>query len=103
VYNTDYEPGSTFKVERKMVPMWSAPRRITSRARNSYKIETLEGLQIGGRISSRHLRQFVPRRGTTLHALQEEWEIGLEELGREDIQEVDEDEVIETRRGRRFS
>jgi hypothetical protein len=63
----------------------------------------LEGLPIGGRVSSRHLRQFVPRRGTILHALQEELEIGLEKLGREDIQETDEDEVVGTRRGRRFT
>lgn len=102
VYNTDYEVGATFRVERKMVPMWSAPRRITSRSRNSYKIETLEGLPIGGRVSTRHLRQFVPRRSTILHALQEEWMAGLEELGREDIEEVEEDEAIEKRRGHRF-
>jgi hypothetical protein len=65
VYNTDYEMGTTFKVERKMVPMWSAPQRITSRSRNSYKIETLEGLPIGGQFSSRLLQQFVPRRSTS--------------------------------------
>jgi hypothetical protein len=29
--------------------------------------------------------------------------LGLEELGREDIEEGDEDEVLETRRGRRFN
>jgi hypothetical protein len=78
VYNQDFEPGTTFLVKRKMVPMWSAPRRITSQGRNSYKIETLEGLPIGGHISSRHLQQFVLRRGGLMHALQEEWDSGLE-------------------------
>jgi hypothetical protein len=86
VYNTDYEPGSTFWVKRKMVPMWSAPRRITSWARNSYKIEMLEGLPISRRVSSKHLQQFVLRRGTILHRLQDEWEVALEELGRDDIE-----------------
>jgi hypothetical protein len=102
VYNTDFEPGSTFLVKRKMVLMWSAPQCITSRARNSYKIKTLEGLPIGGRFSSRHLRQFVPRQGGLMHALQEEWEAGLEELGREDIEEADKYEVLEARHGHRF-
>ncbi|KAJ7028982.1 hypothetical protein C8F04DRAFT_1188085 [Mycena alexandri] len=37
-----------------------------------------------------------------MQALQDEWELGLEELGREDIEEADEDEVLEARRGRRF-
>ncbi|KAJ7352652.1 hypothetical protein DFH08DRAFT_632166, partial [Mycena albidolilacea] len=30
-YVTKYETGATFLIERKMVPMWSAPRRVTSR------------------------------------------------------------------------
>ncbi|KAF8187314.1 hypothetical protein K438DRAFT_1764931 [Mycena galopus ATCC 62051] len=89
-YETKYETGATFLVERKMVPMWSAPRRVTSRARNSYKIETLEGLLINGRFSSRLLWQFVPRRGTVLDKLQREWAAGLEELGIEDAED-DED------------
>jgi hypothetical protein len=45
----------TFKAKRKMEPKWSAPRRVTSRDRNSYKLETLEGLPIGNRFSSRRL------------------------------------------------
>ncbi|KAJ7187612.1 hypothetical protein GGX14DRAFT_580934 [Mycena pura] len=82
VYNTKYEAGATFLVERKMVSMWSAPRRITSRSQNSYKLETLEGLPLGSRWSSRLLRQFIPRRRSTLlHELQLEWARGLEELG----------------------
>jgi transposase InsO family protein len=61
----------TFKTDRKMEPKWSAPRRITSRDRNSYKLETLEGLPIGNRFSSRRLRRFIPRNGTALHEAQE--------------------------------
>jgi len=60
----------TFKVERKMEPKWSAPRRVTSRDHNSYKLETLEGLPIGNRFSSRQLRRFIPRNGTALHKAQ---------------------------------
>jgi hypothetical protein len=86
-YVMKYETGATFLVERKMVPMWSAPRRITSRAQNLYKIETLEDLPISGRFSSRLLRQFIPRRGTILDELQHEWVMGLEELRIEDIED----------------
>lgn len=89
-YTMKYETGTTFLVKRKMVLMWSAPRRITSRAQNSYKIETLKGLPISGRFSSRLLRQFIPRRGTILDELQREWAIGLEELGIADVED-DED------------
>jgi hypothetical protein len=68
VYRSDLD--FTFKTERKMVPKWSAPRRVTSRDRNSYKLETLEGLPIGNRFSSRRLRRFIPRTGTMLNEAQ---------------------------------
>ncbi|GLB38087.1 putative retrotransposable element Tf2 155 kDa protein type 1-like [Lyophyllum shimeji] len=69
VYRNDLD--YTFKVERKMEPKWSAPRRVTSRDRNSYSLETLEGLPIGGRFSSRRLRRFIPRNRTQLQEAQE--------------------------------
>jgi hypothetical protein len=50
VYRSDLD--FTFKAERKMEPKWSAPRRVTSRDHNSYKLETLEGLPISNRFSS---------------------------------------------------
>jgi hypothetical protein len=53
-----------------MEPKWSAPWRVTSRDRNSYKLETLEGLPIGNRFSSRRLRRFIPRNGTALQEAQ---------------------------------
>jgi hypothetical protein len=68
VYRSDLD--YTFKSIRKMEPKWSAPRRVTSRDRNSYKLETLEGLPIGGRFTARRLRRFLPRRGTALHEAQ---------------------------------
>jgi hypothetical protein len=68
VYRSDLD--FTFKAERKMEPKWSAPRRVTSRDRNSYKLETLEGLPISNRFSSRRLRRFIPRNGTALHEAQ---------------------------------
>ena len=61
-----------------------------SRDRNSYKLETLEGLPIGNRFSSRRLRRFIPRNGTALHEAQE----AIEELRGK--QETEEDKVIET-------
>ena len=39
--------------------------------KNSYQIETLEGLPIAGQFSSRQLRLFIPRKGTDLDELQE--------------------------------
>jgi hypothetical protein len=68
VYRSDLD--FTFKAEQKMEPKWSAPRQVTSRDRNSYKLETLEGLPIGNRFSSRRLRRFIPRTGTMLHEAQ---------------------------------
>jgi len=68
VYRSDLD--YTFLAIRKLEPKWSAPRRIISRTKNSYKLETLEGLPIGGRFSSRRLRRFIPRNGTSLQEAQ---------------------------------
>ena len=74
----------TFKTERKLLPRWSPPRRIVSRDRNSYHIETLEGIPISSTFSSRRLRRFLPRSGTQLAELQEELEARLREATKED-------------------
>jgi hypothetical protein len=75
VYRSDLD--FTFKTERKMLPKFSAPRRVVSRNRNSYQLETLEGFPIAGKFSSRRLRLFVPRKGTELEgvqaAIEKEW------------------------------
>jgi hypothetical protein len=67
----------TFKTERKMLPKFSAPRRVVKRNQNSYQLETLEGLPIAGKFSSRRLHPFVPRKGTELEevqaAIEKEW------------------------------
>jgi hypothetical protein len=82
VYRSDLD--FTFKTERKMVPKFSAPRRVISRNQNSYQIETLEGFPIAGKFSSRRLRLFVPRKGTELEeiqaAMEKEWR-DREEMG----------------------
>jgi hypothetical protein len=74
VYRSDLD--FSFRTERKMEPKWSAPRRVVSRERNSYTIQTLEGLPIAGWFSSRRLRRFIPRTGTSLaeaqHAVEAE-------------------------------
>jgi hypothetical protein len=87
VYRSDLD--FTFKAERKMEPKWSAPRRVTSRDRNSYKLETLEELPIGNRFSSRRLRRFIARNGTVLHEAQ----TAIEKIRND--QEVKEDTVQE--------
>jgi len=61
----------TFLAIRKLEPKWSAPRRVISRAKDSYKLETLEGLPI---CSSRRLRRFITRDGTSLREAQREVE-----------------------------
>ncbi|KAG2743091.1 hypothetical protein P692DRAFT_201809315 [Suillus brevipes Sb2] len=89
VYRSDLD--YTFKTERKLLPKWSVPRRITSRLRNLYKLETLEGVPLQGEYSARRLRAFTPRTGTTLAKKQEEYEKKLEER-RENTQESPEEE-----------
>ena len=75
VYRSDLD--FTFKTERKMLPKFSAPRRVVRRNQNSYQLETLEGFPISGRFSSRRLRLFVPQEGTELNrvqrAIEKEW------------------------------
>jgi hypothetical protein len=68
VYRNDLD--FTFKAERKLLPKFSAPRRVVSRIKNSYQLETLEGFPIAGRFSSRRLRLFIPRKGTDLDSIQ---------------------------------
>jgi hypothetical protein len=94
VYQSDLD--FTFKVERKMEPKWSAPRRVTSRDHNSYKLETLEGLPIGNRFSSWQLRRFIPRNGTALHEVQAAIEkLRSEQEAKDDtVQEAEGREVI---------
>ena len=68
VYRSDLD--YTFKTDRKLLPKFSAPRRVVSRNQNSYQLETLEGFPIAGKFSSRRLRQFIPRQGTELEKTQ---------------------------------
>jgi hypothetical protein len=70
VYRNDLD--MTFKTERKLLPKWSVPRRVTHREVNSYRLATLEGEEISGRFSARRLWEFVPKKGTKLAAEQEE-------------------------------
>jgi hypothetical protein len=72
VYRSDLD--DTFKTERKILPKWSPPYRITSKALNSYTIETLIGAPVNGRFSARRLRRFWPREGTELARAQKQVE-----------------------------
>ena len=83
VYRSDLD--YTFKTERKMLPKFSAPRRVLSRNQNSYQLETLEGFPIAGKFSSRRLRLFLPRKGTDLHNVQQAIEV--EWRKREDVED----------------
>lgn len=64
IYRSDLD--YTFKTERKLLPKWSTPQRITSRNLNSYTLETLSGDPVQGTFSARRLRRFTPLEGTRL-------------------------------------
>ncbi|KAG6839263.1 hypothetical protein C0991_004332 [Blastosporella zonata] len=68
VYRSDLD--YTFKMDRKLLPKWSIPRRVISRNVNSYELEDLNGLLLPGRFSTQRLRRFWPRLGTKLDAEQ---------------------------------
>jgi hypothetical protein len=91
VYRSDLD--FTFQTDRKLLPKFSAPRRVINRNQNSYQLETLESLPIAGRFSSRRLRLFIPRTGTELEGVQ----AAIEKEWRE--REEAEDIVADVRRG----
>ena len=71
VYRSDL--AYTFSSTRKLLPRWSAPRKVVSRNRNSYRLETVEGVPLESTFSSRCLRLFEPHAGTTLFTQQVAW------------------------------
>jgi len=78
--NLDY----TFEAKRKLLPKWSPPHRVTTRLRNSYKLEMLNGEAVQGEFHARRLRAFTPREGTKLAEEQRVFE--------EDTAETEEEE-----------
>lgn len=69
VYRSDMT--HTVSTEKKLVLMWSAtPYRVRERVVNSYVLETMEGLEVAGRFSSRRLRRLVPKMGSELERVQ---------------------------------
>lgn len=50
----------TLVAVKKLIPMWSTPRRIVTRQHNSYTLETLDGNPIEGMFNARHLCVFTP-------------------------------------------
>lgn len=75
----EYQPGDlvqrydarwdeTHSSERKLVPRWSGPLRVISKALNSYALEDLQGQPFTAAAHARLLRPFIPRPGTALEA-----------------------------------
>ena len=64
IYRSDLD--HTYKMERKLLPKWSTPQRITARHLNSYTLENLNGEPLTGSFSARRLRRFIPQEGTRL-------------------------------------
>ena len=53
VYDNSLE--TTISTTRKLLPRWSAPRRIVQQVGNSYTLQTLEGFPVPGWFHARHL------------------------------------------------
>lgn len=77
IYRNDLD--YTFKTDRKLLPKWSPPQRVTNRNLNSYTLERLDGTPIAGQFSARRLREFIPKEGTKLAEEQAEVEQRWEE------------------------
>jgi hypothetical protein len=75
----------TLAAIKKLIPMWSPPRRVVSKMLNSYTLETLEGDLIDGVFNARRLRTFEPRDGTRL---------AFDELVRENRLDDEEDSEV---------
>jgi len=66
----------TLTTEAKLLPRWGAPHRVVDCIRNSYRLQTIQGLPVSGVVSARRLRRFIPRPGTELEHEQIEIEMG---------------------------
>ena len=86
IYRNDLD--YTLKTERKLLPKWSTPHCIASQQLNSYTLETLNRDPVPGSFSTRCLRHFIPREGTTLAEEQRAIEIRIEEEEQRKRQEV---------------
>ena len=64
----------TLSMEAKLLPRWGTPHRVVDQRRNSYRLETVQGLPVGGMFSVQRLRRFIPRPGTELATQQLEIE-----------------------------
>ena len=76
----------TLATESKLLPCWGPPHRIVDCIRNSYMLETVQGLPYTGTVSARRLRRFVPWPGT---------ELWREQMKIEMLREGAPDEVME--------
>jgi hypothetical protein len=88
VYRSDI--AKSIGTERKLMPMWSEPRRVSERMLNSYKLETVDGQPLEGEYHARRLRGFTPREGTELALQQKEVEatnMNEERTGRIEVEE----------------
>ncbi|KIK19638.1 hypothetical protein PISMIDRAFT_107209, partial [Pisolithus microcarpus 441] len=86
--DTDY----TFKTDQKLIPKWSVPHHVKEWIWNTYKLETLRGVQLPGEFSVRRLWAFEPRLGTKLY---EEQEAYMENVGEGEWDEVEREGTVE--------
>jgi transposase InsO family protein len=86
--------------DSKLLPQWGAPHRIIDCIRNSYRLAMIQGLSLGGTISARRLRRFIPRLGTELAREQAEIESRREGVADEIMEGLDfEEEEVDKEEG----
>ena len=90
VYRSDLD--YTFKTERKVIPKWSQPYRVTKRILNAYKLVQLDGTPIKGEFSARRLRAFNPKPGSPLEQAQRQWEVENPEVEESEWEDNTEDD-----------
>lgn len=56
----------TLSMEAKLLPHWGTPHWVVGQQRNSYQLEIVQGLPIGGMFIVQCLWIFIPRPGTKL-------------------------------------
>ncbi|CAK5283658.1 unnamed protein product [Mycena citricolor] len=63
----------TVSNDRKLTCRWTEPHRVKARTRNSYTLESVEGIPLDGHYNARRLRHYKPRDSTPLAKAQDEY------------------------------
>jgi hypothetical protein len=82
----------TFASIKKLIPMWSVPYHVVNQLRNSYTLDSLDGVPLPRLYNARRLRVFKPQDGTRLAS---EEMVQLEEhAGDDGVNKLEEDDSV---------